>query len=218
MKKNWLKFGLIALAAVVGLILISNGLDRHAANKIPKSPSTYTIQADYNIDVSDPQAVVGSGNYVFVGKVTELTGTTYENKVPVERKDGSVEYIGSAYTQYQVQVLTNLKNELITTAPIDLAKAGGIREDKTAYDLFENDTLPQKGKTYLFIAYAQQDGSLLVTGANSNILLDDDASDTTSVAKIKTTAVYQKYTQAVAQQKKDPDTEPRVSDYDVTQQ
>ncbi|MFC6315611.1 hypothetical protein ACFQHW_08560 [Lapidilactobacillus achengensis] len=218
MKENKLKFGLITLLTVVSLVAVSHGLDRYNASKIPENPPTHTIQGDYNINVTDPKAVVGSGNYVFVGKVTELTGTTYEDKVPLERANGSVEYVGSAYTQYQVKVLTNLKNKLITNKPINLAKQGGLREDKTAYDLFENDTLPQAGKTYLFIAYTQQDGSLLVSGPNSNVLLDDDASKTDSVAKIKTTSVYQKYVRAVAQQTPDPDIEPLVSDYDVSRQ
>lgn len=44
-----------------------------------------------------------------------------------------------------------------------------MSEDKSTYFLFEDDSLPQKGKVYVFTATAEQDGSLLVSGPNSNI-------------------------------------------------
>lgn len=47
---------------------------------------------------------------------------------------------------------------------IVLQKQGGIREDGSAYDVFEDDQLPEVGNIYIFTAYTQDDGSLLVAG------------------------------------------------------
>lgn len=101
---------------------------------------------------------------MFVGKVTQETGTDYKNETPIEQEDDSIKYIGEAYTNYKVEVISNLKNELAMDKEIVLQKQGGIREDGSAYDVFEDDQLPEVGNIYIFTAYTQDDGSLLVAG------------------------------------------------------
>ncbi|WP_052404896.1 hypothetical protein [Bacillus rubiinfantis] len=39
--------------------------------------------------------------------------------------------------------------------------------------MYEDDTLPEEGKAYVFLAYTQDDGSLLVSGPNSNKYVED---------------------------------------------
>jgi len=207
--------GIGILIGAAALVLQNKQTNEEA---IGKEIPIYAIHADYNIDVENPEAVVGSGNYVFVGDVTELTGTTYEDEVPVETEDSTTEYVGDAYTQYKVSVLSNIKNELVLNNEIPIAKHGGIREDGSAYDIFENDQLPEVGKVYVFIAYTQDDGSLLVSGANSNILFGESAENLTNEKNLESTEEYQKYSDAVDHQINDPYIDDVKSEYDLSNQ
>ncbi len=69
----------------------------------------------------------------------------------------------------------NLKGELTKDEPIVITKDGGISKDKTYIVRYSDDELPVAGKTYVFYIYAQPDGSNLVSGPNSSILVSEDA-------------------------------------------
>ena len=47
----------------------------------------------------------------------------------------------------------------------------------------DDDCLPEEGKEYIFLAYAQPDGALLVSGPNSNVMVDDSVSNTGAVVE-----------------------------------
>lgn len=120
--------GIIASAIsilTIGCFLTINTYAEKAEPKKKEVP-TYAIFSDYTLDVDNPDEVVEDADYVFVGKVTEETGTIYKNKTPIEQEDGSIEYIGEAYTNYKVEVISNLKNELTLNKEIALEKQGGI--------------------------------------------------------------------------------------------
>lgn len=156
--------------------------------------------SDYTLDVDNPDEVVEDADYVFVGKVTEETGTIYKNKTPIEQEDGSIEYIGEAYTNYKVEVISNLKNELTLNKEIALEKQGGIREDGSAYDVFEDDQLPEEGEIYIFTAYTQDDGSLLVAGGNSTISFDEKTKNIDTEKEVSKTEEFELYEEAVENQ------------------
>lgn len=130
------------------------------------SVPTYQVKASYGVNVDDPKALVASADYSFVGVVKRETGTSYKNPVPREQADGTTKKMGEAYTHYTVQVLANLKNQLVTDRVIKVAKQGGIREDHSAYDVLAGDRLLKADQVYVFNAYAQTDGTLLVSGKN----------------------------------------------------
>ncbi len=221
MKKIAVFSSILGIGILIGAAALVLQNKQTNEESIGKEIPMYAIHADYNIDVENPEAVVGSGNYVFVGELTELTeltGTTYEDEVPIETEDSTTEYVGDAYTQYKVSVLSNIKNELVLNNDIPIAKHGGIREDESAYDIFENDQLPEVGKVYVFIAYTQDDGSLLVSGANSNILFDESAENLTNEENLESTEEYQKYSDAVDHQINDPYIDDVKSEYDLSNQ
>ena len=60
------------------------------------------------------------------------------------------------YTNYTIQVLENIKGELITDKPIPIVKQGGISEKQDAIYLFENDSLPSEKSHLYLLAYAQE--------------------------------------------------------------
>ncbi|MBC1532036.1 cell surface protein [Listeria seeligeri] len=200
MKKT--KIGIIALiVGVIGiaLALMSNTAEEKADTEKQKVP-TYSIHADYTLDVDNPEEVVGDSDYVFVGKVKSETGTIYKNEVPIEKEDGTIEYQGEAFTHYKIEVISNIKNELVTNEEISIEKQGGIREDGSAYDVFEEDQLPEVGKVYIFNAFTQDDGSLLVSGANSTISFDEKTNSIDTEKEVSKTEEVHEYEEAVDNQ------------------
>lgn len=190
--------GTIAILGLGSLLAINLYTDKPEAQK--KEIPTYAIHSDYTLDVDNPNEVVADADYVFVAKVKKETETIYKNKTPMEQENGSIEYIGEAYTQYKIEVISNLKNELETNKEISLEKQGGIREDGSAYDVFEDDQLPIVGEVYIFTAYKQDDGSLLVSGANSTISFDVKEKNMDSEKVVAQTEEFETYEKAVENQ------------------
>ena len=119
----------------------------------------------YSFDKDNINMMVGNSDYVFVGRVLEKTGTQYRDYGYIEgRRVG-----GMPYTYYNVQVLENIKGRLRTAEPIEVQKRGGLAESKKVVSLEEGDRLPREGGIYVFVAYAQEDGSLVLNGRQSNI-------------------------------------------------
>lgn len=217
MKNKFVKIGVVITGtlAIVGFFSFQN--DSMKQSIVESEIPVYTMHADYSIDVNNPNETVGDSDYVFVAEVLEENGTVYKDRVLIENADGTMQSVGDAYTQYTVSVVSNLKNELVVDVPIHIEKMGGIREDGSAYDIFEDDELPKVGETYVFIAYTQDDGSLLVSGANSNIPFDERASAVDTEAEVAKTSEFKEYEEAVENQV-ETDREKLESDYDVENQ
>ncbi|MES1041777.1 hypothetical protein [Peribacillus simplex] len=115
------------------------------------------IQMDgtFAINVDDPKETVGDADYVFIGRVDEDVDTVYKDPVTIETSDGTKE-VSTPYTNYKVRVLQNIKGDLVTDTSIPIQKTGGINEDGSSVVLFEDDTLPEEGKSYVFLAYAHK--------------------------------------------------------------
>lgn len=155
----------------------------------------YSIQASFIYDPDDLQEAVGVADYVFAGKIVNNEGTEYRHVVPMEDKNGNVVETGTPYTHYTVQVIENLKGTLQTDEPIKLVKSGGIEQAQKYLCLYGNDVLPETGSTYIFRAYTQEDGSLLVSGPDSNTPIS--AKTASGIVKSQE---YQKYENAVKHQ------------------
>ena len=145
-----------------------------ANNSSNAKKETATMQAEYSIDINSYEELVGDADYVIVGKVIKNIETVYEDKVLIEQEDGSEKEVGTPYTHYEVEIIENLKGQLDKKNNIEIIKSGGLSEDNTYYELYDNDILPEVGQTYIWFIYAQNDGSNLVSGANSTLPLEDD--------------------------------------------
>ena len=179
---------LVVLAAVVG-ILGNNlhwfrGPDKCAREMNSKIVKTSYMEGDFAINYNDLNQVVGSADYVFVGTVESDEGTVYKNYVTMETENGGTKEVGTPYSNYMVTVIENIKGNLITEKPVPVQKSGGLSEDGTTIYLYEGDELPMVGATYIFFAYAQQDGSLLISGPVSNIDLDVNNDENTEANAI----------------------------------
>lgn len=96
---------------------------------------------------------------------------TYKNPVTIENEEGGVREVAQPYTNFKVKVIENLKGDLLLNNIIPIQKSGGLSEDGKEYILYEGDNLPIIGESYIIYAYAQPDGSLLVSGPLSNTLI-----------------------------------------------
>lgn len=173
--KNKLKiisaFIVITLAITSGIFFFGKN------NKIEVSKDElpiYPLRGSFIINVENLNEIVGDCDYVFVAKVVEELETIYKDFVTIETETGDKE-VGNPYTPYKIIITENIKGNLITDTEVDILKFGGVSQDKDAIYIFENDELLQVGKTYIISAYTQLDGSLLISGPNSNKLVNDNA-------------------------------------------
>lgn len=189
------------LASCVIGHLMASGQNVQTARDFSKIDATRlpvtTMSATYVYNVADIRESVGMADYVCIGKVLSNDGTVYEHVVAMEKANGGFEKVGDPYTKYTVQVVENIKGKLQMDQPITLKKDGGIAQDGKSVWLYEDDILPQVGKYYVFLAYAQEDGSLLVSGADSNVLVEEGKTtkDKSAIVNSAESARYEKAVQ-----------------------
>ncbi|MBQ9831093.1 MAG: hypothetical protein IJO35_01445 [Methanocorpusculum sp.] len=112
------------------------------------------------VDVTNPFAYVGMVDYVFVGTVEGRDAVIPDRRTEYEQ----------SFSKYSIHVDKNLKGEL--AEDIVCAKMGGLKKDGTMLlvaaetpsgELIPDSGLPEIGKQYVFLAYAQPDGSLTLS-------------------------------------------------------
>ncbi|MGG1618053.1 cell surface protein [Paenibacillus sp. NRS-1781] len=191
MKKAFMFLSIFTTVAILASGCSNPKIDKNIT-KSGEIPTSY-LQASFVIDINNPKEVVGYADYAFVGLVEEMTGTDYKFPVTKETEDGP-KVLTSPYTNYSVKVLSNIKGNLKKDVSIPIQKFGGLNDDKSTYFLFEDDSLPQKGKVYVFTATAEQDGSLLVSGPNSNIEVKTDVFSKNSIQKLSEESITNELT------------------------
>ncbi|WP_127849119.1 hypothetical protein [Lacticaseibacillus hulanensis] len=154
----------------------------------PQNVPVIEAHTEYAINVDNPDVIVSHADLTFVATVIAQDKTTYSDKVPLENADGSTTMVGSAYTHYTVDVLKVLKGK-ISCGSIKIVKTGGIREDKSAINVLEGDFMPKVGRTYVFNAYVQDDGTILLSGQNSNVAVSGGTK--ADIAQDDNVATYQ---------------------------
>jgi len=117
------------------------------------------------IDETNLYEYIGAVDYVFVGTVMECVENITDDDFPD--------------TIYSLSVNENLKGNLVET--IEVKKHGGYTKNGTLIlyetDLIQDSGLPEVGKQYIFLAYGQPDGSLLLDVVNGNVEYSDTAKE-----------------------------------------
>lgn len=149
------------------------------------------LSGSFCIDVNDLSQIVGDADYVFVAEVKDKVETIYKNKVTIETENGTKE-VSDPYTKYSITVIDNIKGKLKKNNEFLVLKAGGISQDNKSIILYQDDELLQVGKYYIISAYAQPDGTLLISGPNSSLVLNETIKD-----KITSSEEYKKYKKAL---------------------
>jgi len=157
----------------------------------PKEPKIMRGSASYIIDIDNPREVVGHADYVFVGYVEKLVET--EQWMVNPEQDPTITI---PVTHYLVSVLQNIKGNLTQKEPVPIRKHGGYETIAREIYLLEDDELPEVGQHYIFTAIAQEDGSLLIYGANSNVQLEAGMNQ----ARLKDSKIVKEYEDAFSNQ------------------
>ena len=157
---------IIVVVVVVYLFYIS-------ISRIPQVTELYS----YNTSI--PEQAVGISDYVFVAKVNGIARTDYIDTGTVELSTTGNKEIESPYTVYNIEVVKNIKGELITSELIEYMQYGGINEDGETYTFMEGTGLLETGKYYILLVntYREDGGTLETSDQNRIILLDDVEND-----------------------------------------
>ena len=134
------------------------------------------LEVQYNLiivkDITDIKIHVGIVDYVFVGTVEKIE----HNVIPA-----SIKQHLDLYIEYKITVEENLKGNLVSE--ISCRKMGGFKKDGTMLlisaevpggRIILDNGLPETGKKYIFLAYAQPDGSLTLSELFDNCEYDEE--------------------------------------------
>lgn len=186
----------IALISVVifGGYSILNGRSFNSKTTIVDTDALpiFPMRGTFVYDINNIKEAVGICDYVFVAEVISNDETRYKDVVVMEDENGQPREVGTPYTYYTIDVMENIKGSLTTDESIEVVKHGGISQTRDSIIVFENDELPKEGNIYIFSGYAQKDGSILLSGPNSNVLINTNARQT-----IHSSSAYQEYIYAV---------------------
>ena len=131
-----------------------------------------TDEAMFMYDISTPEKAVGASDYVFIAKVNEVLRTEYKNSINVEVGLNKKIKISTPYTFYSINVLKNIKGELVTSEPIEFMQYGGLNEDGKSYTFIEEGSkLLEPNKYYIIMACAWGgDGGIIEASRINNII------------------------------------------------
>ncbi len=155
----------VLLGVLVCIILLLAGC---SASTVTWNGNTeYYAHVNMIVDETDLYQYVGIVDYVFIGTVEEIV----KNVIP-DAPGGSDEDI----SVYRIRVDENLKGRLVEN--IECSKHGGFKKDGTMMLMFSDNSkdtgLPESGNQYIFLAYAQPDGSLSLSEFFDNRPYDDE--------------------------------------------
>jgi hypothetical protein len=162
----------MAIMVLIILWAILNRPERTISGEYMNNIPVYRLSASTLFDTNNLNKLVGDADHVFVAKVVSEDGNEYKFPVEVETADGGSAVATVPYTNYSIEVIENIKGELITNKVIPIQKEGGRYEDGSGYEIYQEDELPVVGGTYIFYSYVRDDGTLFVGGPNSNERID----------------------------------------------
>lgn len=118
------------------------------------------IEGDPIADFNDKKILVGSTDYVFIGKVISQKGQINLH-LPI--------------TQFNVKILKEIKGNF-NQDEVVISQYGGYTEDEEGNKIltvFEDDHLLDINKKYMFTANKQKDGNILIIPEYGNVKIKD---------------------------------------------
>ena len=169
MKKCRRNFVILLIVLILIVVIIGSYIYYMSLESVTISSGIYMY------DTSTPERAVGISDYVFVAKIDGIVRTEYRNPTTVEIGLLNSKTSTTPYTVYNIEVVKNIKGELITSEPIEYMQYGGINKDRKSYTFMEETGLLEIGKYYiLMVDTFEKDGGIIeVTEPNRRILLDD---------------------------------------------
>lgn len=126
--------------------------------------------ASYAYDTTTPEKAMGVADYAFIGKVTGVLRTEYRFPTTVYSEEGE-KVLYTPYTVYSVEIIENIKGELVKTNNIEIVQHGGITSDGEKIELMEGMKLLNAGEYYILLPYTASDGRMGISCSTSIISL-----------------------------------------------
>ena len=199
MKKNKKTILLVVTIAIILAIVVTTFFitlkDGKAPVKNEMPPADLSsmkieyVQLNSLIDHNNKSAVIGSGDYTFIGYVDEFLRTEYE----VDYTPTETLYTPSSL--YSVTVLENIKGDLILNESIPMFRFGGINYDGKSV-MADFVGFPEVGKAYIFTAWTNRKGEISIF---DSAVLDVEITKENvkeAVEKAKESEVFKFYTEA----------------------
>lgn len=161
-----MSIAVVLFLCIAGFLVLTLIQDRKSAN-VADTLSLQRLHGDFAINTDDLREVVGFSDYFFIAKVAEVMDTEYRNPKVIESENGT-RTVSTPYTNYRLTVVQNIKGDLPADSLVAAAKFGGVSSDGSFITIFEEDELMDLGQYYAIAACVQEDGSLLISGPNSN--------------------------------------------------
>ncbi len=201
-----LSFSFLGIAC--GLIKNKIVLNSSNVENLPVIEAT----AMYLYDTSIPEKSIGVSDYVFVAKINRILRTEHLHQIEVENGLFDKTTISDPYTIYEIEVIENIKGQLITTEPIEYMQYGGLNEDKKSYTFLEGGSLLNEGEYYILLVdtWEETDGETIEIGDPNRIIpLGDDLSSATAISQIS------KYKKSYEEEITYPQKVNHISKYDI---
>lgn len=138
------------LLAVVCFLVIANNRNAPNIQMVEKQ----RFEAEYRDDYEGKDGMarlIDSCDHVFIGEVKAYKDTKYEDKYTFTDANQKEKTVANIFTEYDVSVVKDYKNELQIGSVIPVDKLGGVDETSTCVNVLENDELLTIGHRYLFI-------------------------------------------------------------------
>ena len=171
--RNKILFGisyamLLVLATGISIMSVNKSYSKENIDYIGGLPVDYA-HAIYAYDTSTPENTAMASKYIFIAKVNKVLRTEYWN--PVEVDENTTTTLYDPFTVYSIDVIKNIKGELITSESIELMQYGGINKEGDSYTFREGGGLLNEGEYYIILTGSMSDGSLEVSNPNRIIPL-----------------------------------------------
>lgn len=176
MKKYLMEITFAIIICLVIVLILQNKksekVEREYYNGLPVTIS----QVLFLHNTSIPERTVGVSDYVFVAKINKILRTEYKNPTEVQVNLFKKKTITTPYTVYSIDVIENIKGNLITTESIEYMQYGGLDEDKKGYTFMRDTSLLNEGEYYILLAetFGGHGGIIEVTDSNRRIPLGSD--------------------------------------------
>ncbi len=193
-KKVIITVSFLAIFVLLGILYFKNNFSAKTTKTYRGLPVDY-FHATYAYDTSTLRKAIGSSNYVFIGRINKIIRTEYANPVEIEVDTENTETVYDPYTIYSVNVIKNIKGNLITNESIELMQFGGINYDKKSYSFLENSEYLNDDEYYILMPTTiGENGLLEVSNPNKIIKLGSSITDE------KINKIVDKYSKEFAKQ------------------
>ena len=152
MNKKLKIIGCITIISICAFLGIYNGLKTTdlSTEMYNGLPVNYAHSL-WMYDSSTPERAVGISDYVFVAKINKILRTEYTNQMEIEVGLNETETFSNPYTIYEIEVIENIKGNLIIGEPIEFKQYGGLNSDGVSYTFLEGGSLLNVGEYYIIL-------------------------------------------------------------------